>query len=576
MRVVSTFLAVVCLLACSASATTTSQACFREDLDRFLADLGTVPGFDRDRVIEARTKLAATADDELRPLQANLAAVPRWRDVPVLVASLAEADQQFRHETVARFLAEPPGGPASAMAAEQERTRAVLLFFLAQTGRIAAVFTPERSADVARLQRMVETTPPENLHRVADALVAMSDRISITEMRGPIRSEGINCESACNPPCEDDPTGACDLACEVGCEIVSAILDAVQSIVDGVAGFFEGAVRPILQTVASLPSTIANVFNGLFDSVRGLFASALQALTDGIPNTVAEALAYAGIDPNNLNWNNVVSSLPRIMPPCPQAAASVAADICDRGGDFITELAFNLAPEDGVSVGVKLGLAAIHFPLAYLCQCYDGQQAIAFADAAAAHRTYTGQKLDVQLSTRATQSSVNVLSASVANVAGDVSRIDGKMNVLGANAARINANVNYIESTVNTIKAHVDIAEAETGRSEVMIDALTQGNSEQHTFVGDFTTLLTRFHIENNLLANRTDTVSIFQLPAAWGGQLEAVGLIVADTIAKTLSSGQSVNGAERELQRGDGLRLAGDFVKAYEAYRSAYAEAVK
>ena len=54
------------------------------------------------------------------------------------------------------------------------------------------------------------------------------------------------------------------------------------------------------------------------------------------------------------------------------------------------------------------------------------------------------------------------------------------------------------------------------------------------------------------------------------------MGLIVADTIRMHLAAAQNIFGAERELQRGDALRLAGDFVKAYEAYRSAYTEAIK
>ena len=91
---------------------------------------------------------------------------------------------------------------------------------------------------------------------------------------------------------------------------------------------------------------------------------------------------------------------------------------------------------ESVLIGFKTGVALVHYPLAYLCQCRDIQEALDFAEAEKVHRDLTGQRLNLQLSTRASQASVDVLRASVAALDSDVAKVEAKLDTLGATTAR--------------------------------------------------------------------------------------------------------------------------------------------
>jgi hypothetical protein len=344
--------------------------------------------------------------------------------------------------------------------------------------------------------------------------------------------------------------GDLDLICQVSClisevgRLATDLANKVQELANTIASVFT-QVGNVFAQVVQLPSMIANYFTGLFDQIKNLLTSAFNSLLALIPNSIEEVLAFLedtlGYAITNFNWNDIASQAPMLPDLCPDDAAAIASEICDRGGDAITELVFNVVPEDGLSLAVKLGVAAIHFPLAYLCQCAEGQEAIEYAHAQADHRELTGERLDLQLSTRATQASVNVLNTNLADVDNDVAKVEAKLDVL-----------------------------------EAKMDTLASLQNDAQVFIEDFRTLSTRLAIEENLLHVKPDVVSQYQLPRAFGGMLETVGLIVADTIRLNLLASQPIGGAERELQRADLLVVAGDFVKAFEAYRSAYGEAVK
>ncbi len=64
-------------------------------------------------------------------------------------------------------------------------------------------------------------------------------------------------------------------------------------------------------------------------------------------------------------------------------------------------------------------------------------------------------------------------------------------------------------------------------------------------------------------------------LPAANGGKLEVVRLVVSETIQSVLSSGESANQATTKLAAGDDQLKAGHFKQAFRLYSDAYKAAV-
>ena len=64
-------------------------------------------------------------------------------------------------------------------------------------------------------------------------------------------------------------------------------------------------------------------------------------------------------------------------------------------------------------------------------------------------------------------------------------------------------------------------------------------------------------------------------LPAANGGRLEDVRVIVSDTIQSVLHSGESANQASAKLAAGDEQLKAGHFKQAFRLYSEAYKAAV-
>ena len=382
--------------------------------------------------------------------------------------------------------------------------------------------------------------------------------------------------------------------CAIGeiASLVTQVANYVASIAQFVIDFFDTTLPNLFSQIGQLATKAVQWFTDVFNQVNNFVTAKFNEIKNALPQTPAQILAFVldktGVNLNQvasaINWDTISRSIPTISPPCPTGSAlTTIAAVCDSGANAITELLYEVAPDDGLSLAFKLGLAAVHFPLAYLCQCVDISDAHAAADAEASHRSLVTTNLNVKLSTRATGASVAALAASLTNVDADVAKAEGKLDQLEATAARIETNVNRIdattgrlEATTNRTETKINRAEATTNRTESKVDSLTTGNTTQQTYLADFSTLMARLNIEESLLHNKPDVISLFQLPTAFGGKLETVASIVADTIRMNLAAGQTIAGAEREVTRGNALRLAGDFIRAYEAYRSAYTEVVK
>jgi peptidoglycan hydrolase CwlO-like protein len=532
----------------------TDPDCFRTELSGFVSDLAPLPQFTPAQIGETQDVVASLDPGNLQSLETSLAGIPGWRAMPRILVAVNAAEDSHRNELLARVIehASDPSALVVTPEKEAEYFRRDFLFLVEQMGRYSDLMGPEFTARVENVRRAIEAMP-------ADAIPALRDEYNRHAGDWQLLAAGVSQRTVGGNALRPIEALGCNWDCgiDVGCWIsaVNCLIDEVrnlaaqiankiQELADTIASVFT-QVGNVFAQIAQLPATIANYFTGLFDQIKTLLTKAFNSLLALIPNSVEEVLAFLedtlGYAITNFNWNDVASQAPMLPDLCPDDAAAIASEICDRGGDAITELVFNVVPEDGLSLAVKLGVAAIHFPLAYLCQCAEGQEAIEYAHAQADHRELTGDRLDLQLSTRAMQSSVDVLNSNLGDLDGDVGNVEAKLDVL-----------------------------------EAKVDTLASLQNDAQLFIEDFRTLSTRLAIEANLLETKPDVVSQYQLPRAFGGMLETVGLIVADTIRINLLASQPIGGAERELQRGDLLIVAGDFVKAYEAYRSAYGEAVK
>lgn len=536
-------------------AVTADPDCFRQELTGFVDGLAPLPQFSPYDIASARDTVASLDPATLSTLETTLAGIPNWRVMPKILVAVNAADEEHRNELLSRVIehSSDPTGTLIAPEKELEYFRSDFLFLLDQMARYSDLMGPDFARRVKEVREKVASMPVEALPHLRDEYYRHGSQWQ-TLAAGGIAPRAIGA-TALRPiqPLGCDTSCGIDVVCwgkAVACligevdDLFAQLAAKVAELANTIASVFT-KVGEVFAEVAKLPGQIASYFTGLFDRIKNLLTDAFNSLLALIPDSIPEVIAFLedklGYAITNFNWNSIASQVPKLPDLCPDDAAEIASEICDRGGDAITELVFNVVPEDGLSLAVKLGVAAIHFPLAYLCQCKDGQDAIAFSEAQAAHRALTGERLDLQISTRATQSSVNTLNANLADLDDDVAKVEAKLDVL-----------------------------------EAKLDTLASMQDGAQLFLDDFQTLSTRLNIEENLLKSKPDVVSQYQLPKAFGGLLDTVAFIVADTIRLNLLASQPVGGAERELQRGDLLVVAGDFVKAFEAYRSAYSEAVK
>ena len=154
--------------------------------------------------------------------------------------------------------------------------------------------------------------------------------------------------------------------------------------------------------------------------------------------------------------------------------------------------------------------------------------------------TLVTQNLDVKVSTRATQTSVDTLTTNVNNLQNSL-------------------NVFHSEFTANAIVVNNKLDAANTKLDDLAITVSDQG------------ALNLRMHIEHDLADPGNHPMALFEVPEANGGHLNLVRSIVADTIAKMQATGQGVGNAPAFLAAGDAARAAGAFKSAYANYGKAY-----
>jgi hypothetical protein len=273
-----------------------------------------------------------------------------------------------------------------------------------------------------------------------------------------------------------------------------------------------------------------------------------------------------------------------------QTDVEIAADLA-VAADAVLEA----VPNDLLSEAVRLiavGVWAI--PQAAL-RGLEHQYNIASACDDADHQALVQQNLDVKVSTRATQSSLDSLTTTfnalntLVNTRLDVAvstratqaSLDGLISTVNSLSSLVNSRLDVAVSTRATqasltafnaeftanatvVNSKLDSIGTAVGNANDKLDALT-------ITVNDQGALDLRLKIEEDLSQPGAHPIALFEVPASAGGYLGLTREIVADTIAKMQATGQGTGNAQSFLNAGDAAVAAHDYKSAYADYGKAY-----
>lgn len=169
-------------------------------------------------------------------------------------------------------------------------------------------------------------------------------------------------------------------------------------------------------------------------------------------------------------------------------------------------------------------------------------------------QNYVTANLDEQVSTRSSQTSVNTVQTTANSI---VNRLDERLDVKVSSRAT-QESVNAVQQSVNLANSKLDIA---NGKLDQLLANLAAFQAQN-----------LRLQIEANM-ANGTDDAAIgqFALPAAQSGFLELARSILVETMQKLQATGQGIRNAPTYLAQGDQQKAAGRFKDAYDSYGQAY-----
>lgn len=195
---------------------------------------------------------------------------------------------------------------------------------------------------------------------------------------------------------------------------------------------------------------------------------------------------------------------------------------------------------------------------------FEHQYNIASACDDADHQALVQQNLDVKVSTRATQSSLDSLTTTFNALSTLVnSRLDVAVSTRASQTSVTTFN-NEFTANATVVNTKLDSISSSVTSANQKLDALT-------VTVNDQGALDLRLKIEEDLSQPGAHPIALFEVPAAQGGYLGLTRNIVADTIAKLQAAGQGVGTAQSFLTAGDGAVAAHDYKTAYADFGKAY-----
>src|SRR5687767_6882685 len=125
--------------------------CFKEELRDFVKGMQAVPQFAASAG-EAPAQVDSLDEVELLALQGELTAIPNWRDIPAVVASIADSQEMRKQQLLARFveLTSPQGSAAADTTVELARFKDDLIFLLNEMRKFAPMMGNDYDARVLK------------------------------------------------------------------------------------------------------------------------------------------------------------------------------------------------------------------------------------------------------------------------------------------------------------------------------------------------------------------------------------------------------------------------------------------
>jgi len=242
-----------------------------------------------------------------------------------------------------------------------------------------------------------------------------------------------------------------------------------------------------------------------------------------------------------------------------QTDVEIAADVA-LAADAILEA----VPSDLLSEVVRIAAVAIWAIPQGVLRGFEHSYNIASACDDADHQALVQQNLDVKVSTRATQSSLDSLTTNFNTLSTLINaRLDVAVSTR-ATQASLTAFNNEFTANAIVVNTKLDSISSSVTSANQKLDALT-------ITVADQGKLDLRLKIEEDLSQPGNHPIALFEVPASGGGYLNLTRDIVADTMAKMLAAGQSVGNAQSFLAAGDAALAAHDYKTAYADYGKAY-----
>lgn len=188
------------------------------------------------------------------------------------------------------------------------------------------------------------------------------------------------------------------------------------------------------------------------------------------------------------------------------------------------------------------------------------------------------QNLDEQVSTRASQASVDDLAAEVQTVEAGLGMLQGSVANLQAEIDDVQVRVTDTQLGVDDLETRVSDVEQSVDDLRIEVQDLADTTAVLSRTLDDFVDSTQSFEalnlqilIEADLEQQDEPAVSLFQLPASVGGFLELAREIVVSTIEANRSAGLDVGSASEYAAEGDLRFNAGAYRDAYQLYREAY-----
>jgi hypothetical protein len=231
------------------------------------------------------------------------------------------------------------------------------------------------------------------------------------------------------------------------------------------------------------------------------------------------------------------------------------------------EVAHEAIPDDVLTAALQVPAAIAWGVAAGTALTLEGLNAVEAECLDAKLEDFTRTQLDVKVSTRASQASVDAFTQTLNNLSTLVnSRLDVAVSTR-ATQSSLDTFHNEFTSNSTTVNSKLDGITSSLDAAHDKLDSLT-------VVVEDQGELALRMQIESDLSEPGNHPVALFEVPASQGGYLDLTREIVVDTIAKMRAAGQGVGGADAQLAAGDAARAAGDFKGAYTEYGKAYRSA--